>query len=116
MKKATILSAFGFVIGYAVIFSFGMECLLNLLSVAFAISLDGGSVVQQYPRFIPFCIVSGLLSLAATIILFIFNLKISDKLYFTKNLWRVEIISALAISIPIIKLWEMLFDYLQRVF
>ena len=116
MKKTNILLAFVFTVAYAVIVSLEMICLLNLLSVAFAISLDDGSVVQEYPRFIPFCVALGLLALAAGIILFVFNFKLSEKLNFTKKIWRAEIISALFISIPLIKLWEMLFGYLQKVF
>ena len=112
MKK--ILLTFAFIIAYATILSLGLECLLNLLGAAFAISLDGGDVVQQYPRFIPFCIIFGLMALTAGIVLFVFNLKVSDKLNFTKKLWGVEIISAIVLSIPIIKLWEMLFEYLQK--
>ena len=113
MKKTNII-ALAFSCTYAIVFSLGIECLLNLLSMSVAISLDGGPVVQQYPGFIPFCVVVGILALIAAVILGMFNLKLSEKFNFSKKIWYVQIISAVVLLIPMIKLWEMLFDFLQK--
>ena len=112
MKK--ILLALAFAVAYAIVLSLGLECLLNLLGISMAITLDGSSVTKQYPRFIPFCLIVGFFALAALIGLFILNLKASEKSEFTKKiLWGQTIISVV-LSIPMIKPWEMLFDFLHK--
>ena len=112
MKKILLASAF--IIAYAAFLSLGMECLLNLLSVFMAISLDGGAVTKQYPRFIPFCIIVGILALVALVAIFVINIKASDRFGFTKKLWWTQMIIAVVVSVPMIKLWETLFDFLQK--
>lgn len=112
MKK--ILLVLAFAMTYAFSLSIGLECLLNLLGVMMAISLDGPAVTEQYPRFIPFCLMVGVFVLAVIIVTFILNLKASGKFAFTKRLWVTEIIIAFVISIPMIKFWEMFFEFLQK--
>lgn len=114
MKK--FLLALVFAITYAIFLSLGLECTLRLLGAAMGISLDGPSVIEQYPRFIPFCIVVGIIALAAIVGTFILNLIVSEKFEFTKNLWTAELILAFVISLPLIKPWEMLFEFLQKTF
>jgi len=115
MKKTYFLGM-TFAVAYAMVFSFGMECLLNLLGVFFSISLDGGSVTEQYPRFIPFCFFFGFFALVMLALLFFINLKAAEHVGFSKTLWRVELILAFILSIPMLKPWEMLFDFLQNAF
>ena len=105
-----------FIVAYALFLSIGMECLLNILSISFAISLDGRSVVEQYPRFIPFCLVVGFLALIALTLLIFFNIKVAEPFEYTKKLWYVQYIFAFIISIPMMKIWEMLFSFLQQAF
>ena len=81
-----------------------------------AISLDGAAVTKQYPRFIPFCIIVGILALVALVAVFVMNLKASDKFGFTKRHWWAQMIIAVLVSVPMIKLWETLFDFLQKTF
>ena len=114
MKKYFL--ALTFVIAYATFLSIGLECLLNLLGFSMAISLDGPPVTKQYPRFIPFCSIVGIFALASIIVTFILNLKAFEKLGFTKKIWWMEIVIAFVISIPMIKPWEMLFEFLQKTF
>jgi len=113
MKK--LLPALVFTIAYAVALSIGLECLLNLLGAAMSISLDSSAMIKQYPRFIPFCLIVGMIAFAVIIVTFILNLKASEKLAFTKRLWMSEVIITFVISIPMIKLWEMLFAFLQKI-
>lgn len=112
MKKILLASAF--IIAYAAFLSLGMECLLNLLSVFMAICIDGGAVTKQYPRFIPFCFIVGILALVALVAIFVINIKASDRFGFTKKLWWAQMIIAVVVSVPMIKLWETLFDFLQK--
>lgn len=113
MKK--IFIALGFSCIFAISLSLCFECLLHLLGAATALSLDG-SVIAQYPRFIPFCTMAGILALAVIIVALLLNVAAFDKLSLGKALWWLEIITALVASIPMIKLWEMLFDLLQKTF
>ena len=112
MKKMILAITFALV--SAIFLSLALECLLNLLGMAMAISLDGPPMTKQYPRFIPFCWTAGIVALAAMIVAFILNLKAFEKFEFTKNIWITEIIIAFVISIPMIKPWEMLFEFLQK--
>lgn len=112
MKK--ILLALAFAVAYAIFLSLGFECFLNLLGISMAIFLDGVSVADQYPRFVPFCLIIGFLALAALIGVFILHFKVSEKYEFTKEIWWTQMIVAFVISIPMIKPWEMLFAFLQK--
>lgn len=116
MKALKYLIIIPFTVAYGALLSLGFECLLNLLSISFAISLDGGDIVDAYPRFIPFCIVAGLAALALTVTLIFFNVKAAERLDYSRNIWHIQAFSALVISFPMIKLWEMLFDVLHAVF
>ena len=99
------------ILANAALFSLGIECLLNLFSLSMAISLDS---VVKYPRFIPFCIVLGIVALLGLVAMLVLNIKISEKLNFTKTIWIFEYSLALVLSIPMIKIWEMLFEFLQK--
>ena len=112
MKKSLLILAF--VIAYASFLSIGLECLLNLLGLAMAISLDGAAVTEQYPRFLPFCVITGLLALVLLIATAVLNLKISEKYGLTRKIWITQSIISVVISIPMVKLWEILFDFLQK--
>ena len=114
MKKYFL--AIIFAIAYAIFFSLGLECLLNLLGLSMAISLDGATVTKQYPRFIPFCVIVGLGALVLLIATFVSNLKMSEKYGLTKELWWIQSIFSLVISLPMVKVWELLFEFLQRTF
>ena len=114
MKKYFL--AIIFAIAYATFLSIGLECLLNLLGLSMAISLDGPPVTKQYPRFIPFCFIVGIFALASIIGTFILNLIASEKLGFTKKIWWIQSIFSLVISFPMVKVWELLFEFLQRTF
>ena len=111
MKKSTVIILPAFTLGNAIFLSLGMTCLLDLLSISVGISLD---TEIEYPRFIPFCIILGIVALLGVIFLLLGNIKISEKLKFTKLVWYVQYISAFVLSIPMIKLWEMLFDILEK--
>ena len=114
MKKISL--ALAFAMAYAIFLSLGFECMLRFLGAAMAISIDGSSVTRQYPRFIPFCLVAGIVASAAIIGIFILNVIASEKNELDKRLWTAELILAFVISLPMIKPWEILFDFLQKTF
>ena len=104
-----------FTLAYSFFLSLGLTCLLNLLGIAFSLSLDKGAALS-YPRFIPFCLVTGFFCIAFIVILVIFNVKFSKKLRYTNFVWFFQFISAFAISFFAMKPWEIFFDYLQKTF
>lgn len=99
---------------YACFFSLGVACLLQLLGVALGVALDGQTVIRQYPRLIPFCFIVGIICLIALIVLAFLNAKFSKKLNYTKTVWIIQFVCAFVISIPMIKVWEMLLGFLQK--
>ena len=116
MKNAKFFVSLAFAVAYAIVLSIGFECLLILLGASFGVSLDSATAIERYPKFILFCMIVGILALVALAVLFIFNLKTSDKFGLYKKLWWVQMIGAFVISVPMIKPWEMLFDFLQKFF
>ena len=116
MKKAAYIILPFFLLANASLLSLGIECLLNLSGIVMAIALDGSSVTKQYPRFIPFCIVLGFVAFLGLIAMLFLNIKASEKYRFTKSVWIFEYIVAFVLSIPMIKIWEMLFDFFQTTF
>ena len=105
-----------FTVVYAAILSLGAECLLNLLSAVMSVSLDSPTATEQYPRFIAFCIIVGIVALLALIAVIILNFKLSERLKYNKNVSIIQSIVALAVSVPLIGLWELLFKALQNTF
>ncbi len=114
MKKLFIVLAFA--IAYATFLSLGSECLLMLLGASMTVSLDDTPVVKQLPRFLPFCMIVGLLALVAIVVIFVINLKASEKFRFTKITWWIQMIMAAVITYSMMKPWEIFFNYLQAVF
>ena len=114
MKRVVTVAAF--IIAYAVLLSLCIVCFLNLLGIAMAISLDGRSAASQFPRFIPFCLAAGFLSVIMIIALCLFNFKIAEKLSYSRITWIIQSAAAFVCSLPVIKLWDMLFRYFQQRF
>ena len=94
-----------FIATYAIFLSLGIECLLLLLSKVMAL-FDSSSFSHAEVL----CLIVGLLSLIALIATIIIDLKVSERLGFTKKIWWMQIIVGITASIPMVKLWETLFD------
>ena len=115
MKKGSNFVLYSlFTAFYAIFFSLGLACLLQLFGVALGVAIDGSAVIRQYPRLIPFCLIVGIICLIALIALAFLNAKFSKKLNYTKPVWIIQFICAFVISIPMIKVWEMLLGFLQK--
>jgi len=112
VKSAVLGSVFG--IAYALIFSLGMACLLDLLGIAMGVAIDGGRVADRYPRFIPFCLCLGILALISVFILIFVNIRVGGKYSFGYRTVCLEAIWAFVLSVPFMGLWAELFAYLQR--
>jgi len=104
-----------FTISYACLLGLGMECMLRLLGVSMAISLDGATATR-YPRLLPVLCVVGLLALVALILLTVLNLRLSPKMHYSKRILAIQAICAFCLSIPMIKAWDVAFTLLQVAF
>ena len=113
MKKIGFLSFS--VVANTVCLSLGFKCLLDLLAVTMAVSPDSGAQIQ-YPRYIPFLIVVGIAALAGFIAMLIWNFNVSEKFKFTKIAWIGQYAGCFVAALPMIKVWEILFDFLHKTF
>lgn len=99
---------------YASFLSLGFECVLVFLVTCIGNSLENNKgLLEAYPRLIPFCVAVGYLALFAIILLMALNIFTSIKLNTPAAIWSAELICACVLSIPMIKLWELVFDYLR---
>ena len=112
MKK--ILLAVTSIVAYAICLSLGVSCLLFFVGTM--ISLEGRSGIERHPRFLPFCIAMGIAALLAVVAISIFNRKAAHKLGGSQWQWLIEMIAAVPLAIPMIWLWEMVFDALRKIF
>ena len=103
---------------FATALALGIRCLLDLLSISFGASPDAGASPLQssYPRFVPFCRITGVASLVAATLLVVLNVKIDPKLEYTDKTWKFQAIAAAAMLLPLVKFWEIAFDFLQKTF
>ena len=115
MNKNKWLIAVALSVAYALILSVGMVCFQYLFGVALTHAVFGG-VIDDYPRFIPFCVFVGLFALVALFVMFYIDLRLSKKFNFSKIVWCVKIICAFIISILMIIPWHMLFELLRKVY
>lgn len=117
MKKyIKIITPIIFTLLYGTLLSLGVMCFLTRLSFSFAVSPDPQSPTDQYPRFFLFISIAGFLALVAIVCLLLLNLKIAEKLDYLDVTWILQLIGAIVISIPMMKVWEMFFDFLQATF
>jgi hypothetical protein len=103
----------------AVIFAFfvgmGIECMIIAFSFSFGVSLDANAA-PSYPGFEVFCRVAGFLSIGAMVGLAFLNVKLSDKLEYTDKIWKLQTVTVLVLSLPMMKICEMLIDFLRKIF
>ena len=116
MKKYLII--FAYVVAYASLLSLGIACMLFVLSLSMSFGPDSGSgsAAKVYPRFFPFNIILGFVSLISLIGIFVFNLFTSEKNGYTKKTWCVQMITSVALALPMIELWLTLIEFLWKIF
>ena len=111
-KTANVFPLVLYTLGHAVLISLGATCALNAVGIVFNPFGSTGS----YPRFLPFCVIVGILAFAAWVILFVLNAR-----YFlnhdTHLRWKIalEVALTLLLTIPGMWLWDKFFTWLQRV-
>ena len=98
--------------GHAALVSLGAVCFLNVA----AITLSPFGSTGSYPRFLPFCVIVGILAFAAWVILFVLNARHLLN-HDTHLRWKIalEVVLTLILTLPGMWLWENLLSWLQRV-
>jgi len=114
MNNRKWLVASFFSVAYALVLGVGELCFLHLLGDLLVGMAFGESVLSSYPRFVPFCMIMGCFALIALIALFCINLKLAKRFIYTKSVWCVQMVCAFVFSVPMIMLWDMVFDFLQE--
>lgn len=111
-KTANVFSLILFVLGHAVLISLGAACALNAVGIVFTPFGSTGS----YPRFLPFCVIVGLLAFVGWALLTFRNAR-----YFlnhdTHLRWKIalEVALTLLLTLPGMWLWENLLGWLQKI-
>lgn len=116
MKKTTALLVSAFAVANAFLLGLGMVCLLYLMNLSFAVSLDGVSAMEQYPRFFPFCVIMGILAVIGLACVLCASVKVSERLHFTGKTWVIQYAVALILSLPMARLWMTVIAFLRWVF
>ena len=111
-KIKTLFPILLYSLGHAAVISLGAVCFLNVAAIVLTPFGSTGS----YPRFLPFCVIVGLLAFVGWALLTFRNAR-----YFlnhdTHLRWKIalEITLTLILTIPGMWLWDNLFSWLQRV-
>ena len=108
MKKYFTVTAL--ILAGAALLSLTAECLLQVFGFAVAISID---TAPEAPKALPLCIAITAVALVLLIGAFILHLYLSDRFRFTGKSRCLHYALAFLLSIPSIRLWEMLFDLLE---
>lgn len=102
---------------YASFLSLGLECSWIIFGILLANAAFGGKpMIEEYPRLVPFCVLAGLFALIAILVLVSLNVFVAKKLKNTKITWIIEAVCTIILSLPMIKIWEIVFDYLRMNF
>ena len=111
-KIKTLFPIIIFTFGHAALISLGATCALNAVGIVFTPFGSTGS----YPRYLPFCVIVGLLAFVGWALLTFRNTR-----YFlnhdTHLRWKItlEVALTLLLTIPGMWLWDNLFHWLQQV-
>ena len=99
-------------LGHAAVISLGAVCFLNVA----AITLTPFGSTGSYPRFVPFCVIMGILAFVGWVLLTICNARhlLNHDTYLR---WKItlEVALTLLLTPAGMWLWENLFSWLQRV-
>ena len=114
MKHAKNILAYTlFTLAYTAMLSLGMQSLLYVLGMGFALSLDS---TPSYPHFFPFCLATGVFATIALVALVFLNVKVSQRFAYNKIKWGIQSAVVFFLSMYMTTYWKMLFEYLRVVF
>ena len=115
MKNKKIM-VFVFTVIHVIIFSLGVACFLGALGTMLGASLDHVNPWKEYPLFMPFCVIVGLVSFVLFIITLALNIRFIGKAELSNKVWIVEVLCTLVALIPMLYFWDMVFEILGKIF
>ena len=113
MKKIeSILFPVLYALGHAALISLCAVCALNAVAIVFNPFGSSG----QYPRFLPFCVIVGILAFAAWVILSIRNARhfLNHDIHLQRKI-ALEVALTVLLTLPGMWLWDNLFAWLQKI-
>lgn len=111
-KTANVFPLILYTLGHAALISLGAVCFLNVAAIVLTPFGSTGS----YPRFLPFCVIVGILAFAAWVVLSIRNARhlLNHDTHLRRKI-ALEVVLTLILTLPGMWLWENLLSWLQRV-
>lgn len=118
MRKYKYIFVCLFALAYAVVLSFGIECLFQCMGTIGTVEIDAnvshGDKLDVLLYWLS--LGAGFLSVVALIAIFIFNFNVSDKIGYNKYVWWLQFISVAVITFFLVEPWEMLFTHIRETF
>ena len=111
-KIKTLFPILLYSLGHAAVISLGAVCFLNVAAIVLTPFGSTGS----YPRFLPFCVIVGILAFAAWVILFVLNARhlLNHDTHLRRKI-ALEVVLTLILTLPGMWLWENLLSWLQKI-
>jgi hypothetical protein len=111
VKRITISLIFSTLCSIAM--AWGIECIMNMAVITISPFANAG----KYPRFIPFCAITGSLALALMIVMLIFNIRFFESIEAgRKRLIATEIVTSCVLTPLFWQLFDYLFEWLHTAF
>ena len=111
-KIKTLFPILLYSLGHAAVISLGAVCFLNVAAIVLTPFGSTGS----YPRFLPFCVIVGILAFAAWVILFVLNARhlLNHDTHLRRKI-ALEVALTPLLTLPGMWLWENLLAWLQKI-
>ena len=117
VKNHKILFVILFTLVYAVVLSFGIECLFQCIGTVGTLhNIDSNVPDDRQSVFMYWlALIAGILSVVAFVMILMFNYNVSDKLGYHKYIWWMQFIAVAVITFFMVEPWERLFDLLREI-
>ena len=99
-----------------IIFSMIYGTISSLCLLSFLKHFEFLFLSEVYPNFYTFVSIVAYSTLTVLIGLLFLNLQIAEKLDYLNVMWILQFIGAIVITIPMIKVWGLFFDFLRATF
>ena len=116
VKKHKFLFVILFALVYAVVLSFGIECLFRCIGTIGTVHNIDSNVPEDSQSVVMYwlALIAGILSVAAFVVTLMFNYNVSDKLGYNKYIWWIQFIAVAFITFFMVEPWERFFDFLSE--
>ena len=112
-KKKSIVVVNGLV--YGLLISFLVWCSFQFLGLVLAAAIFGSTILREYPRFIPFLLITACVDLCLLVWVVQKNYQYSQQLEFTARMWVCQITISCLLSAGLFEMWDILFAFLRKI-